>query len=457
MIINGLMTGNSFKRTRFDLWLAGLCLSRVCTCFIFMTYPGALSVLCEEWGMSGAQAGAVATAFQVGYAVSLVVFSAAADRVGSKRLYLCSMFVSGISALGFAFFARDFTSGLVLHTLVGITLGGTYTTGIMVIADQYAATSRGMAVGLFIASSSLGYACSLGISGATLPIGGYRLSFLLTCMGPLAGWLLGWLTLRKTEIALPVRATARPIIREIVKNRRAMLLIWGYSFHNWELQGMWAWTPAFMAACIGLAGAASITAAASGAGMVAIFHVVGLLSCFSMGTLSDRLGRRRVIVVLAVTSMLCSFLFGWSYRLAPGRRRGLCLLGTGRFPRFFGGPDRSSGPCVSRKRPRLEVAPGLRHCRNRAPGLRRSTRFREACRRAARLHCLGLGLRYAGSGRTRGRDCRPQVRQARAGCEREHRAGRKYRTVPPSLRTGRPTVMSSGAYPKSTLLSIPAM
>ena len=95
VIINGLMTGNSFKRTRFDLWLAGLCLSRVCTCFIFMTYPGALSVLREEWGMSGVQAGAVATAFQVGYAVSLVVFSAAVDRVGSKRLYLCSMFVSG--------------------------------------------------------------------------------------------------------------------------------------------------------------------------------------------------------------------------------------------------------------------------------------------------------------------------------------------------------------------------
>lgn len=75
---------------------------------------------------------------------------------------------------------------------------------------------------------------------------------------------------------------------------------------------MWAWTPAFMAACIGLANPARLEAAASGAQVVALFHVMGLFSSFSMGALSDRLGRGRPIVVLTVTSMFCSFLFGWS-------------------------------------------------------------------------------------------------------------------------------------------------
>ncbi len=300
------------KRTRFDWWLAGICASRVFNGLIFMTYAGALSVLRREWAMSAAQAGAIVTGFQVGYAVSLAVFSSIADRVSPKKVYLWSMFAAGISSLGFAFLARDFTSALILHTVVGITLGGTYTTGVMIIADQYAVQSRGMAVGYFIASTSCGYACSLAISGVALPLGGYRLSFLLTCLGPLVGWLLARMTLRTTLVPTAVRQKGKRFTQEVVRNRPAMLLIWGYTFHSWELSGMWSWTPAFLAACLGLAGAEGLKAAGSGAQIAAFFHAVGLLASLSMGTLSDRLGRGRVMLTLASISMACSYLFGWS-------------------------------------------------------------------------------------------------------------------------------------------------
>ena len=306
------MVSDSEKRNGFDWWLAGICASRLFNGLIFMTYAGALFVLRREWGMSAAQAGAVASAFQIGYALSLVIFSNIADRVSPKKLYLWSMFAAGVSSLGFAFFARDFTSALVLHTVVGISLGGTYTTGVMIIADQYAVRSRGMAVGYFIASTSCGYACSLAISGVALPLGGYRLSFLLTCLGPLLGWLLAWVTLRSTVIPAAVRQKGQRFTREVWGNRPAMLLIWGYTFHNWELQGMWSWTPAFLASCLGLAGAAGLRAAGSGAYLAASFHLMGLVASLSMGTLSDRLGRGRVMLALAATSMACSFLFGWS-------------------------------------------------------------------------------------------------------------------------------------------------
>jgi MFS family permease len=308
----GAVISDSDKRTRFDWWLAGICASRLFNGLIFMTYAGALSVLRGEWAMSAAQAGAIVTGFQIGYAVSLVVFSSIADRVSPKKVYLWSMFAAGISSLGFALLARDFTSALILHTVVGITLGGTYTTGVMIIADQFAVQSRGMAVGYFIASTSCGYACSLAISGVALPLGGYRLSFLLTCLGPLVGWLLAWMTLRTTLVPTALRQKGKRFTHEVLRNRPAMLLIWGYTFHNWELQGMWSWTPAFLAACLGLAGAAGLKAAGSGAYIAAFFHAMGLLAALSMGTLSDRLGRARVMLALASISMACSFLFGWS-------------------------------------------------------------------------------------------------------------------------------------------------
>jgi MFS family permease len=300
------------KRTRFDGWLAGICASRVFNGLVFMSYAAALSVLQREWGMSAAQAGLIASGFQIGYAVSLVVCSSVADRISPKRLYLWSLFAAGVFSLVFAVFARGFTSALILHTIVGISLGGTYTTGVMIIADQYVARHRGMAVGFFIASTSCGYAISLAISGVAIPVGGYKLSFLLTCFGPMLGWFLAWITLRRTAVPATGRRKEQRFTREVLGNRPAMLLIWGYTCHNWELLGMWSWTPAFLAACLALAGSTEVSAAGYGAYITASFHFVGLLASFSMGTLSDRMDRARILLALAAASMACSFLFGWS-------------------------------------------------------------------------------------------------------------------------------------------------
>jgi MFS family permease len=302
----------SMKRTKFDRWLAGICGSRICNGLVFMTYAAVLSVLQQEWDMSASQAGSIVSGFQLGYAISLVVFSSVADRISARTVYLGSLLATGICSLSFAFLARDFLSCLILYTVVGVALGGTYTTGVMIIADQFVPTSRGMAVGFFIASTSFGYALSLVISGIALPVGGYRLSFFLTCLGPILGFLLAWITLRHTVVPVPERRVGQRFTGEVLSNRHAMFLIWGYTFHNWELQGMWSWTPAFLAACLGVAGVASVKAASSGAYIAALFHVMGIMASFSMGSLSDRLGRVQVMLVLATVSAMCSFIFGWT-------------------------------------------------------------------------------------------------------------------------------------------------
>jgi MFS family permease len=146
-------------------------------------------------------------------------------------------------------------------------------------------------------------------------LGGYKLSFLLTCSGPLVAWMLACITLRRTRVPAAGRKEGTRFVREVVGNRQAMLLIWGYTFHNWELQGMWSWTPAFLAACLAAGGAGEMMAAGSGAKMTAFFHLVGILASFSMGALSDRLGRKTVMLAMAGTSAVCSFLFGWTIGL----------------------------------------------------------------------------------------------------------------------------------------------
>jgi MFS family permease len=55
----------------------------------------------------------------------------------------------------------------------------------------------------------------------------------------------------------------------------------------------------------------SITAVATGASLAAGFHVVGFLASTTMGRLSDRLGRRTVLLGLAAASTVCSLAIGW--------------------------------------------------------------------------------------------------------------------------------------------------
>lgn len=298
-------------RAQPDLWLPGICASRFFMTTIFMTYAACLPVLRSEWSMSAAQAGSVATGFQAGYAVSLLGFSWLADRVGARRIFLTSSVMSAIAAMGFALFARSYASGLLLFTLVALAQGGTYTTAIMIISDRYRSQQRGAALGWLIAASSLSNAVSLLVAGAVLSRGGYQAAFLVAAAGPLVGMLIGSFVLRETPNVIHPRDGGPGAGTELLRNPHATRLIISYTAHSWELLGMWAWAPAFVAASLAVSGVMTLQAAEFGAYLSGSFHMMGLVASSSMGHLSDRLGRRTVILVLAAISAACSFSFGW--------------------------------------------------------------------------------------------------------------------------------------------------
>jgi MFS family permease len=296
----------------FDWWLMGICSSRAFSQVITMTYAAALPVLLHEWGMSAVKAGVISSGFQIGYGISLLIMSILADRIGARILYLWSMFAGAVFSLGFAFFARDYLSALILYTFVALSLGGSYTTGLMLLAGQYPRDTRGKATGFFIASSSLANVLSLALSGITIPFGGYRLSFLVAGIATVLGWVLSWITLARTRFSEVKHEEEQSFKREVLANKPARLLIMAYTSHCWELLGMWAWAPAFLASCLAFKGVEGLGATGLGSYVAAAFHGAGLFASLYMGSLSDRLGRARVILVASGVSALCSFVFGWS-------------------------------------------------------------------------------------------------------------------------------------------------
>jgi MFS family permease len=74
---------------------------------------------------------------------------------------------------------------------------------------------------------------------------------------------------------------------------------------------MWAWTPAFLAACFAAAGTELTRSAGLGAYMTSLFHLTGMVAAFLAGAFADRFGRTPVILIMAAVSAACSLVFGW--------------------------------------------------------------------------------------------------------------------------------------------------
>ena len=284
-------------------WLTLLCASRLSFGFIFMAYSGALSVLMAAWDMSAGQAGLIHSSWYAGYLVSLFIAGMLSDRLGAKRTFLVMSTAACVSALLFATFADGFASALLLYGLAGLCSGGSYTTGLTLIAERFEPLKRGSAMGWFLAASSLGYALALFMASGILAAWGWRAWFFATAAGPLIGTVLSHHVLAHTKniVRSPRRRAGLRTFRPVLRNKAAMLAIWSYAFHSWELLGLWAWLPAFIAASAtrehGAAAAVGIASVLSG-----VTFITNAVGSVAGGKLSDRFGRPYVMLLMTGAS-----------------------------------------------------------------------------------------------------------------------------------------------------------
>ena len=181
----------------------------------------------------------------------------------------------------------------------------------LLVAENVPVARRGRAMGFFLGGHSLGLALALALTGVAVSRGGYPLAFALIATGPIVGGVLAWWVVRDTPNVVTPRSGGERFAGAVLHNRPAMLVIAGYTFHSWELLGMWAWTPAFLAACFVATGSALDRGAGLGAYMTSLFHVTGMLASMLAGVLADRLGRVPVMLMMASLSAACSLVFGW--------------------------------------------------------------------------------------------------------------------------------------------------
>ncbi|MDP1612765.1 MAG: MFS transporter [Sulfuritalea sp.] len=294
-------------------WLLQFCAARAAFATMFTAWSAVLPLLRTDWQMTAWQAGMVQSAYHVGFLISLFAVGFLSDRYGARRIYLLSGGAAVASGLLFALLADGFGSALLLYGLTGLCSGGSYTPGLAIVAQRIR-ERQGRALGYYLAAASLGYAVGLLIASAMIPLAGWRGAFVVTACFPLLGMALGWWSLRgvpNVVHASPSGYSNRGRLLEVIRNKPAMLSIWGYTFHAWELLGLWAWLPAFLAAAAIVGGTTGTQAASLGATLTALTYLAAVVGSVLGGSLSDRLGRTTVTLMMAVASLVCSFSFGW--------------------------------------------------------------------------------------------------------------------------------------------------
>lgn len=138
-----------------------------------------------------------------------------------------------------------------------------------------------------------------------------------TGLPPIVGTIILLAAIKLLPNVIHPRMPDSGLWRQLRQNHSARQLLSGYTSHNWELLGMWTWAPAFIAASFVLSGKTTALATQWSAQFITVLHLGGAFAAYTMGRLSDRIGRRSVLIWAAAIATGFSFGIGWFVTLTP--------------------------------------------------------------------------------------------------------------------------------------------
>ncbi len=278
-----------------------------------MLYAFALTTIRDEFQLSGATAGALASVTLLSSAFGGIFFGALADKIGRAKALVYSILTYSI------FTALTATSSgipelILWRSLVGIGLGGEWSAGSVLVAETWPAAHRGKAIGLMQSGWAIGYILAALLSAAILPEYGWRILFTL---GILPAFLTLWIRKhvpepaiwleRKTGTQPQAPSSLAEIFRPplLSKTLRAALITTSVLFAYW---GLFTWMPAFLSSPIDKGGAGMSIIKTSA--WIIPMQVGAFFGYTLFGFLSDRFGRKAVFVAFLIAAAALVPLYG---------------------------------------------------------------------------------------------------------------------------------------------------
>ena len=301
-----------------------------------MLYSLVLAHLMRDLGMGKGTAGGLNSLTLLASALGGIVFGFVADRVGRTRALMASILVYSVAS-GACGLSRTIVELGICRFILGLGMGGEWTTGAALIAETWRPEHRGKALGLMQSTWAIGEMLAIGVVAFVLPSFGWRAVFFVGVLpAVIVFWIRRrvpeseiWLRQRQPTSAGSLRILWRPDLRRngIVATAMNACAMFGY----W---GLFTWIPAYL----------SLPVEQGGRGLdlmktttwLLIMGIGKWLGYALFGFFADSVGRRRTYVTYLVVAAALVPLYGvartpaWLLILGPL----VAFFGTGYFSGF---------------------------------------------------------------------------------------------------------------------------
>lgn len=267
-----------------------------------------MSTIIAQLGISGTQAGWIATITNFGMLFGGLIFGVLADRYSKFKVFKWTILVFSI-ATGLIFFTENIYYLYLMRFIAGIGVGGEYGVAISIMAGLVPQEKMGRISSLNGIVGQLGSITSALLAGLVAPIFGWKGLFLFGLL-PIIIVLWVTFTVNEDELHIDVVKTddssQKGSIKALFKDKKtayqsfvlmvmATVQIAGYF-------GMMNWLPTIMQQSIGVS--------VSGSSTWMISTIIGMcIGMFVFGQILDRIGPRLAYGIFLICSAVSVYLF----------------------------------------------------------------------------------------------------------------------------------------------------
>jgi len=299
-----------------------------------MLYAFALTAIQQEFRLSSAAAGGLASITLISSGFGGLLFGIISDNIGRARTLIFAILAYSIFTALTAT-ASTVPQLILWRVLLGLGLGGEWAAGSVLVAETWPAKHRGKAISLMQSGWALGVIVAALVSALVLPKYGWRWLFAL---GVLPGLLTLWIRRNIQEPEIWTRsqhgrgtkegtAAALAIFRAPLLKRTLLTLLMGscLMFAYW---GLFTWIPAYLSSPLA-SGGAGMTIVKSSSWIIPV-QVGAFFGYIIFGFFADRFGRRPTFMAFVLLAAAIVPAYGLS-----GRNE-MSLMILGPLVGFFG-------------------------------------------------------------------------------------------------------------------------
>lgn len=293
----------------------------------FLLFTFAVLQIQKEFAISKATIGALTSVALVASAFGGIFFGRLADRFGRVRVMTWSILIYSGATAGLAT-ASALWQLAAWRTLVGIGMGGEWSSGSVLVAETWPAEHRAKAMGIMQSGWAIGAILAAAISSVVLERFGWRVLFLFGALPAVAAFFIRrgveepriW---RERERAQSrwIDIFSQPYLR---RTATATLLASSVLVAYW---GLVSWLPGFLATPVSEGGAGlSMTKSSL---WIIVLQTGAFLGYISFGWIADRIGRRPAFTLFMIGATIVVPLFAF------GARSPMTLLALGPLVGYF--------------------------------------------------------------------------------------------------------------------------